>query len=145
MAELHRGVVDSDYQGEIKVILHNRGEEQVKFAAGDRVAQMILEKYEGVSVKRVEELLGNQRGSGKKVQLKVLRGCSVGSNSGWFGSIPDDFGSKRFGSIFLVRFGSVPLISRFGSVWCCIFWGSVRFDLTVVCLAAANSNHRQLF
>ena len=81
------GVVDGDYRGEIKVILYNRGEEQMKFAAGDRVAQIILEKYEGVPVKRVEELSESQRGSkgfgssGKKIHLKVLRGCSVESSS----------------------------------------------------------------
>ena len=82
------GVVDGDYRGKIKVILYNRGEEQVKFAAGDRVAQIILEKYEGVPVKKVDELSESERGSkgfgssGKKIYLKVLRGCSVESSSG---------------------------------------------------------------
>ena len=84
--EISGGVVDGDYRGEIKVILYNRGEEQVKFTAGDRVAQIILEKFEGVPVKKVDELSESRRGSkgfgssGKKIHLKVLRGCSVESN-----------------------------------------------------------------
>ena len=84
--------MDGDYRGEIKVILYNRGEEQVKFTAGDRVAQIILEKFEGVPVKKVEELSESRRGSkgfgssGKKIHLKVLRGCSVESSSGSEGS-----------------------------------------------------------
>ena len=40
------GVVDSDYQGEIKVVLFNHSVEDFKVQAGDRVAQLILERIE---------------------------------------------------------------------------------------------------
>lgn len=41
--EVHAGVIDEDYRGEIKVLLFNHGEEEVRFQTGDKVAQMIVE------------------------------------------------------------------------------------------------------
>lgn len=38
------GVVDSDYRGEIIVIIQNHGQAKVEFTAGDRIAQLIPEK-----------------------------------------------------------------------------------------------------
>lgn len=38
------GVVDSDYQGEVKVVLINHGELPFTIQSGDRIAQLILEK-----------------------------------------------------------------------------------------------------
>jgi dUTP pyrophosphatase len=38
------GVVDSDYRGELKVVLHNLGDRPVEFQTGDRIAQLIIEK-----------------------------------------------------------------------------------------------------
>ncbi len=37
------GVIDSDYRGELIVLLINLGSEAVEFAAGDRIAQLIIE------------------------------------------------------------------------------------------------------
>lgn len=39
------GVVDQDYDGEIKIILRNHGKEDFAFKAGDKLAQMILTQY----------------------------------------------------------------------------------------------------
>ena len=39
------GVIDADYTGEIKVILRNHGDTIHEFKAGDRIAQLIVEKY----------------------------------------------------------------------------------------------------
>jgi dUTP pyrophosphatase len=38
------GVVDSDYRGPVKLILHNLGKQPLEIKRGDRVAQLILEK-----------------------------------------------------------------------------------------------------
>ncbi len=43
------GVIDADYQGEIKVILLNTGKMDFRFKAGDRIAQMIVMPYVNVS------------------------------------------------------------------------------------------------
>ena len=40
------GTIDSDYRGEIKVILHNLGPERFEISKGDRIAQMVLAKVE---------------------------------------------------------------------------------------------------
>ncbi len=36
------GVIDSDYRGEVKVILHNTGSEHFDFKRGDRIAQLVI-------------------------------------------------------------------------------------------------------
>ena len=43
--EVGAGVIDTDYRGEIGVLLFNRGMEEVVINVGDRVAQLIVEKY----------------------------------------------------------------------------------------------------
>ena len=39
------GVIDEDYRGEIKVVLFNHADEHLSIKKGDRVAQLIIEKY----------------------------------------------------------------------------------------------------
>jgi dUTP pyrophosphatase len=39
------GVIDADYRGELKVLLFNFGETDFQVAEGDRIAQLIIEKY----------------------------------------------------------------------------------------------------
>ncbi len=58
------GTIDSDYRGEIKVILINLGKEPYIINKGDRVAQMVFVKYEKVNLKLVEELDDTSRGKG---------------------------------------------------------------------------------
>ena len=58
------GTVDSDYRGEIKVVLINlSGSEQV-IQHGDRIAQMVFAKVERARIEPVEQLTETQRGSG---------------------------------------------------------------------------------
>ena len=58
------GTIDSDYRGEIKIILINlSGEEQV-IHPGDRIAQMVVQKVEKISWQLVEELEESQRSAG---------------------------------------------------------------------------------
>jgi dUTP pyrophosphatase len=40
------GVIDSDYRGEVKVVLVNHGQEVVEIAPGDRIAQLLVQKVE---------------------------------------------------------------------------------------------------
>ena len=44
------GVIDPDYTGEIKVILVNNGETDYNIQVGDRIAQIVFEKYADVAV-----------------------------------------------------------------------------------------------
>lgn len=58
------GVVDSDYRGDVGVILMNYGDEIFTVKTGDRIAQLILEKIAQPEVEEVEELDETERGEG---------------------------------------------------------------------------------
>jgi dUTP pyrophosphatase len=56
------GTVDSDYRGEIMICLINLSEDNHAVRNGDRIAQMIIAKYEKVNLNQVEQLSETQRG-----------------------------------------------------------------------------------
>ncbi len=58
------GTIDSDYRGEIKVILTNFGKQPFIVRRGDRVAQMIVQRYSRVEWDEVESLDETARGGG---------------------------------------------------------------------------------
>lgn len=58
------GVVDSDYRGEVMVLLHNAGDHQVFIEPGDRVAQAIIQRIPEVELEECENLSDTQRSSG---------------------------------------------------------------------------------
>ena len=58
------GTIDSDYRGEIKVIVANLSNEIVGIKDGDRIAQMVIAKYERAEWKVVTNLDETERGSG---------------------------------------------------------------------------------
>lgn len=58
------GTIDSDYRGEIKVILINWGEEPVTIKDGDRIAQMVISRYEKAVLISAGALHGTGRDEG---------------------------------------------------------------------------------
>ena len=58
------GTIDSDYRGEIKVILFNHGKENFIVKNKDRIAQMILVPIVKIQFEEVDELPDTIRGSG---------------------------------------------------------------------------------
>ncbi len=58
------GTIDSDYRGELKVILINLSDTEQIVKHGDRIAQMIIAKVEKVKWELVKELSNTQRGAG---------------------------------------------------------------------------------
>ncbi|KXG75804.1 dUTP diphosphatase [Thermotalea metallivorans] len=58
------GTIDSDYRGEIKIPVINWGQEDFLIRPGDRIAQLVICKYEKISWVPVEHLGETQRGSG---------------------------------------------------------------------------------
>ena len=58
------GTVDSDYRGEIKIILINLGHEDFEISRGMRIAQMIIAPVLRVAIEPVESLDGTARGAG---------------------------------------------------------------------------------
>ena len=57
------GMVDADYTGEVKVILRNHGTEDYQFKAGDRIAQLIVEKIQLDEAMEIDKLDETQRGT----------------------------------------------------------------------------------
>ena len=58
------GTVDADYRGEVGVILYNASKEDFVIEPGERIAQMVIAKYEQISWEQVEVLDETERGDG---------------------------------------------------------------------------------
>ena len=58
------GTIDHDYRGEIQVILINLGQEPFEIKAGDRIAQMVIQKTERAAIELVAELNESARSAG---------------------------------------------------------------------------------
>lgn len=58
------GTIDADYRGEIKVILVNLSNEDFVINPGERIAQMVVARYEKVEWDSVEVLDDTERGAG---------------------------------------------------------------------------------
>ncbi|WP_242182889.1 dUTP diphosphatase [Sphingomonas sp. CARO-RG-8B-R24-01] len=58
------GTIDSDYRGEVKIILVNLGQEPFVIARGDRIAQLVPASVQRATLERVEMLDDTARGVG---------------------------------------------------------------------------------
>ncbi len=58
------GTIDSDYRGEIKVIVINHGDAPFRIARGMKIAQLVIARYEQAVLTEVNELPASVRGSG---------------------------------------------------------------------------------
>lgn len=58
------GTIDADYRGEVKVILVNLSDTVFTINPGDRIAQMVVSRYEKAEWEECESLDGTSRGEG---------------------------------------------------------------------------------
>ncbi len=58
------GTVDSGYRGEVAVTLINHSDVDFEIKRGDRIAQLVFQKYETANFIEVTDLPGSQRGDG---------------------------------------------------------------------------------
>ena len=58
------GTIDADYRGEIKVILVNLSSEDFVLEPGERIAQLVVARFEQVEWESVEVLTQSERGAG---------------------------------------------------------------------------------
>lgn len=58
------GTIDSDYRGEIKCIVVNLSNEPQTIEPGERIAQMVVARYEQIVWEEVSELNASERGAG---------------------------------------------------------------------------------
>jgi dUTP pyrophosphatase len=58
------GTIDSDYRGELKVLLINHGEETFEIQSGERIAQMVIAAVTQTTWEETTALSDSQRGAG---------------------------------------------------------------------------------
>ena len=58
------GTIDSDYRGEIGVILINHSKHNFIVNSGDRIAQLVIAKHESINLKNVQSIDSSNRGTG---------------------------------------------------------------------------------
>lgn len=58
------GVIDSDYRGEVTVVLHNHGTQEQTITHGERIAQLLITPVLTPPYREVPELSDTQRGAG---------------------------------------------------------------------------------
>ena len=58
------GTIDSDYRGEIRISLINWGDEDFVIRDKDRIAQLVIARYEKIKWERSDALSESERGSG---------------------------------------------------------------------------------
>ena len=58
------GVIDSDYRGEVCVVLVNHGRDPVRIERGDRIAQILVQRVERAEFLQAEALTETARGEG---------------------------------------------------------------------------------
>lgn len=58
------GTIDSDYRGEIGVILINHSKNNFIVNSGDRIAQLVIAKHESINFKNVQSIDSSNRGKG---------------------------------------------------------------------------------
>ena len=62
---VHFGTVDSDYRGEVQVVMQNLNQHGVEFEAGQKIAQIVFSKKTDVELEQTEDIENNtQRGIG---------------------------------------------------------------------------------
>lgn len=58
------GTIDSDYRGELKIPIINLGDEPFEIKQGDRIAQLVISKYERITWTSVDSVEETHRGTG---------------------------------------------------------------------------------
>ncbi len=58
------GTIDADYRGEVGVLLINHGQEAFEVKDGERVAQLVIARYERANLLEVTDLASSARGAG---------------------------------------------------------------------------------
>ncbi len=64
LSQPRAGVIDSQYRGEVKVLLFNHSQTDHPIKKGDRIAQLLIQKVETVEFFAVDDLEDTARGAG---------------------------------------------------------------------------------
>lgn len=58
------GIIDSDYRGEVKIVIYNDSPYLQKVTPQERIAQLIILPYPDINLNVVDELINTERGEG---------------------------------------------------------------------------------
>ena len=64
LINVHAGVIDADYRGEVGIVLINHSEDVLIINQGDRIAQLVFAKVEQAQWESSDELSSTERGEG---------------------------------------------------------------------------------
>ena len=79
------GVIDHDYRGAVGVLLFNQGDTETTIEAGERCAQLVLERYVGADV--VDVTAKGVKADGEEVDMSRAKGLvETARGAGGFGS-----------------------------------------------------------
>ena len=67
------GTIDSDYRGEIGVILINHSKNNFIVNSGDRIAQLVIAKHESINLKNVQSIDSSNRGTRAPPSFQLLQ------------------------------------------------------------------------
>ncbi len=87
------GTIDSDYRGEVKVILANLGDEPFEIKRGDRIAQLVPAPVQRASFAEVETLDETARGAGGFGSTGVASDSAETEEEPIDDNVPDNVGS----------------------------------------------------
>ncbi|MBL8649013.1 MAG: dUTP diphosphatase [Sphingopyxis sp.] len=87
------GTIDSDYRGEVKVILANLGDDNFEIKRGDRIAQLVPAPVQRASFAEVETLDDTARGAGGFGSTGVTSASGDGEDEPVDDNVPDNVGS----------------------------------------------------
>jgi len=108
------GVIDEDYRGEIGVVLINLGQTEKKFSAGDKIAQIIFEQYNPVTIQEVPELPVTDRAEGGfgSTDKKEIKEVSEKGALKAFNTIVENIVSPSISELYQ-KGGGIPVKKRY--------------------------------
>lgn len=101
------GTIDSDYRGEIGVILINHSRQIVEVKSGDRIAQMVITKYERIEWDQVDELGTSERGVGGFGSTGVSKIPNIKDNYEYLRGFVDGYGGEEPHDVFPLGFQNI--------------------------------------
>jgi len=108
------GVIDSDYRGEVKVVLVNLGDQPYRVEKGDRIAQLIIENMDNRELQEVTQLDDTKRGDQGFGSSNTTMDQEVRGQSAKTGMEINEISARAFGQFY--RRGETPGILRWDEI-----------------------------
>jgi len=108
------GVIDSNYTGEVNVVLANLGDQPYRVEKGDRIAQLIIEKFDNRELQEVTQLDDTERGDQRFGSLDTTMDQEVKSQKAKQKMEINEISARAFGQFY--RRGETTGILRWDEI-----------------------------